>query len=181
MQGSHAYDEAMRTFNEGKNDAYTQARQAALATAPQTYQLASAAYNQPLNQLNALRTGSQVQNPSFVNTPGQQAVPGPDYLGAMGMQNQYNMGLYNSGVGQANSFNSGLINLGGAGLSAYFSDRRVKSKIKRIGTHPLGIGIYSYEIFGEPDIGVMADEVEKVKPSAVIHTTGFDMVDYGAL
>jgi polysaccharide export outer membrane protein len=62
------------------------------------------------------------------------------------------------------------------------SDRRLKTDIKRIGTHPLGIGIYSYKIFGKRQIGVMADEVLKVKPEAVIvGPDGYLRVDYGQL
>ncbi len=62
------------------------------------------------------------------------------------------------------------------------SDRRLKSNIRRIGTHPLGIGIYEYDIFGKRTIGVMADEVSTVRPDAVhTHSSGYQMVDYGAL
>lgn len=117
VPGGEAYDNAMRTFNQGKNDAYTQARQAAISTMPQTYQLASAAYNQPLNELNALRTGSQVTNPTFGNTPQQQTVPGANLLAATTQAGQYNQGLYNSQIGQQNSMTSGLFGLGGAALN----------------------------------------------------------------
>ena len=177
VAGGEAYDNSMRDFNTGRNDAYTQARVQADATMPQTYQLASSQYNQPLNYLNALRTGAQIQNPQF------QQQPGANMLGAAQSQSQYAQGLYNSGVGSANSFNSGLMSLAGTGAGLLFmSDRRLKSKIKRIGDHPLGIGIYEYEIFGKPDVGVMADEVLTVKPEAVIqHPSGFLMVDYGRL
>ena len=63
------------------------------------------------------------------------------------------------------------------------SDRRLKSNIVRIGTHPLGIGLYEYDIFGERQRGVMADEVEQVMPEAVItHSTlGYKMVRYDLL
>lgn len=112
--GTEAYDNAMRDFNQSKNDAYQQASQAAINTMPQTYQLAAAQYSQPLNQLNALRTGSQVTNPQFMNTPAQQAAPGANLLGAAQAAGAYNTGLYNSQVDTANSFNGGLMKLGGA-------------------------------------------------------------------
>jgi hypothetical protein len=52
----------------------------------------------------------------------------------------------------------------------------------RVGTHPLGIGIYEYDIFGERQRGVMADEVETVMPEAVAtHSSGYKMVNYGLL
>lgn len=189
-QGSEAYNNAMRTYGQAKNDAYTQARQAAIQNMPQTYQLATATREQPLNELNAIRTGAQIQNPQFMNTPQQQTVPGPNYSGATQATGQYNLGQYNSGVGQANSFNSGLFGLGGSGLGAYgtyaglaaMSDRRLKSDIKRIGVRQDGLNVYSYKIAGIRQIGVMADEVEKVKPHAVLTlSSGYKMVDYGAL
>ena len=63
-----------------------------------------------------------------------------------------------------------------------FSDRRLKSNIVQIGVHPLGIGIYEYDIFGHRDVGVMADEVESVMPEAIIeHPSGYKMVNYGLL
>lgn len=114
--GGEAYDNAMRTFNQAKNDAYTSANTAAINTMPQTYQLAQAQYNQPLNALNAIRTGSQVQNPTFGSSPQQQTTTGANLLGAATQTGQYNQGLYNAGVGQANAFNSGLFSLGSAAL-----------------------------------------------------------------
>ena len=63
------------------------------------------------------------------------------------------------------------------------SDRRLKSNIVRIGTHSLGIGLYEYDIFGERQLGVMADEVEQVMPEAVTThpTLGYKMVRYDLL
>lgn len=185
--GMEGYDTAMRDFNNSKNDAYTQARQAANATMPQTYQLAQSTYDQPLNRANALRTGAQVQNPQFAATPGAGYTPGADMTGAANGQNQYNMGLYNSQVGGNNSAMGGMMQAGGAIGSAamtagMFSDRRLKSNIKRIGTHPRGFGVYEYDIFNRREIGVMAQEVEKILPEAVLqHPSGYLMVNYAAL
>lgn len=63
------------------------------------------------------------------------------------------------------------------------SDRRLKRNIHRIGTHRLGIGIYEFDyVWGEHAIGVMADEVRKVMPEAVIRgEDGYDRVDYSKL
>lgn len=119
MVGSHAYDDSMRTFNQAKNDAYTQAQQSAISNMPQTYQLATATREQPLNELNAIRTGAQIQNPQFSAQPQQQYTPGPDMLGAAGLQNQYNMGLYNSQVGSNNSMMTGLLTAGASAAAIY--------------------------------------------------------------
>ena len=62
------------------------------------------------------------------------------------------------------------------------SDRRLKSNIKRIGTHRLGIGLYEFTIFGRRETGVMADEVLAVKPEAVIlDESGYYKVCYDML
>ena len=117
--GGEAYDAAMRNFEQGRNDAYQQARMAAIQTQPQTYQLAQALRSQPLNELNALRTGSQVQNPQFNVVPQQQTVPGPNYLGAAQAQGGYDMNSYNARVAQQNAMTQGLFGLGAAGIGAY--------------------------------------------------------------
>ncbi len=119
--GTEAYDDAMRNFNVGKNDAYSQARQNAINTMPQTFQLATAARNQPLNELNALRTGSQVTNPSFNNSvPQQQTTSGANVLGATQATGQYNQGLYNSQVATSNQQNQQLGTLAAGAAMMFF-------------------------------------------------------------
>ncbi len=83
---------------------------------PQTYQLASSIYQQPLNQLNAIRTGAQIQNPTFQPAGMQQTTPGANYLGASQAQSGYDQGLYNSQVGQNNAMMGGLFSLGSAAM-----------------------------------------------------------------
>lgn len=71
-----------------------------------------------------------------------------------------------------------------ANVAMLFSDRRLKENVKRIGRRPDGLGIYEYNYIWSPErqVGVMADEVQQVKPHAVIpHPSGFLMVDYGRL
>ncbi|SMF96660.1 Tat (twin-arginine translocation) pathway signal sequence [Methylomagnum ishizawai] len=63
------------------------------------------------------------------------------------------------------------------------SDRRLKTDIVREGTLPNGLALYSFRYTWSQQrfVGVMADEVEAVKPQAVsIHRTGYKMVDYSA-
>lgn len=86
------------------------------------------------------------------------------------------VGASQSGLSNMGSF------MGGAGSLMSASDRRLKTNVTRIGTHKTGIGIYSYTIFGQHKIGVMADEVRTVRPEAVVrHKSGYDMVDYAKL
>ena len=70
------------------------------------------------------------------------------------------------------------------------SDRSMKESIVRIGTHPLGYGVYLFDFkpefrarFGSGrQFGVMADEVEQVMPEAVsLHPDGYKRVDYAML
>lgn len=117
--GGEAYDNASRDFGQQRNDAYTQARQQAISTMPQTFQLAAAQRMQPLTELNAIRSGAQPQMPQFQPTQYSMGAQGPNQLGAAQAQSGYNQGLYNSQVGQQNSMMSGLFGLGGALGSAY--------------------------------------------------------------
>lgn len=121
--GGEAYDNASRDFGQQRNDAYTQARLASLSTMPQTYQLAQALRSQPLNELNALRTGSQVQNPTFNSVPQQQATPGANYLGAAQMGYGAQNDAYNSQVGANNAMMGGLFSLGGSILGGPFGGK----------------------------------------------------------
>lgn len=70
------------------------------------------------------------------------------------------------------------------------SDRALKERLVRVGTHPLGIGLYLFEYklafrdrFGHgQQFGVMADEVEAVLPDAVhVGEDGYRRVDYARL
>lgn len=62
------------------------------------------------------------------------------------------------------------------------SDMRLKSNIVKVGTLPIGIGIYEYDIFDRREVGVMAQEVLQVKPEAVLtHESGYYMVDYALI
>ena len=168
--GSAAYSRSLADFEQNRNDAYNQL---ALTGRQQAFQEASFERSQPLNEIGALLSGSQVQQFQPVNTP-QAQVGGVDYQGLV--QNKYNQE-----VQSRNAALGGLFGLVGTGLTAgiKYSDRRLKSDIKRIGTLDNGLPLYSYTIGGKFEIGVMADEVEKAIPSAV-HTdlNGLKMVDY---
>jgi hypothetical protein len=136
--------------------------------------------NQPLNEITGLMSGSQLQMPQFQGYNPTNIAPAPIFAGAQaqGAADMQNYGIQQSG---ANALTSGLFSLAGAGVAKY-SDRRLKSNIKRVGTHKLGIGLYEYDILGKHEQGVMADEVEKVMPQAVLmHPSGYKMVNYGLL
>ena len=77
----------------------------------------------------------------------------------------------------ANSGGSGLL-----GLTKLFSDRRLKEDIERVGTLFDGTPVYGYRYKGAPayHIGLMAQDVEKAVPGAVIEINGYKAVDYRA-
>jgi hypothetical protein len=120
MPGSEAYANSMRVQNEAENDMRSQASLHGIdiGQRAQTHKLGllSSLQNIPVNMLNAVRTGSQVTNPTFGGTPQQQNAGGIDYSSALKGQSQYNMGLYNSQVAEANAGNSAAMS--GAGTLA---------------------------------------------------------------
>jgi hypothetical protein len=136
----------------------------------------------PVNEISALLSGGQVSVPQFQGYSGVTVAPAPIFQGGQA-QDAAAMQRYGIQANQAASNMGGLFNLAGSlGSAALLSDRRLKSNIVRIGTHPLGIGVYEYDIFGTRQRGVMADEVEQVRPEAVItRDDGFQMVNYGML
>jgi muramidase (phage lysozyme) len=66
--------------------------------------------------------------------------------------------------------------------SSFFSDRRLKHDIKKIGETKDGLPIYKFKYKGDPTeqthIGFMAQDVEKVHPEAVGMSHGYKTVDY---
>jgi hypothetical protein len=75
----------------------------------------------------------------------------------------------------------GSIISGGLGLLGAFSDRRLKENIERIGRLPNGLPIYSFNFIGSgvSQVGLMSDDVRRIRPQAVHVVDGYDWVDYG--
>lgn len=122
MGGSEAYNREVEQFNQGRNDAYTQAALQGMGIGNQTRQQAfeETAYNQmqPINVINALRTGNQVNSPQFNPVPQQATTAGPDMLGAAA-------GNFQADLARSNARNAGIGNtLGGLFQmgSAYFGN-----------------------------------------------------------
>lgn len=185
--GSEAYTNAQKDFGQQANDAYSQAALQGINVGQQARQQGmneQGFYSQmPINLLNAVRTGSQVNNPTFGAT-----APGANYSQAAAQQGQGALNQYNAQVGNANSMMGGLMNLGGMYLRG--SDLGIKQDVKKLHDDPRGFGVY--EFFYKPEhrdtwghglhVGVIAQEVQRVKPEAVHrHPAGYLMVDYGAL
>ena len=138
--------------------------------------------SQPLNEITALMGASQIQNPQFQGYTGANVNAAPFYQAASD-QAANAMNIYGQKMAARNANMGALGSLAGSGMMALaLSDIRLKSNIERVGTHPLGIGVYEYDIDGHRERGVMAQEVLNVKPEAVLMgDDGFYMVNYGAL
>jgi hypothetical protein len=78
------------------------------------FQLASYLRGLPMQELNALRAGSQVTNPSFINVAQQGQTQGPDTLSAFQAQQNANIAAQNRQAAQSSNLQSGLFNLGGS-------------------------------------------------------------------
>lgn len=174
--GSAAWKAQMDQFGQTKNDAYNQL---SLNGNQQAFQQAQATRNQPINEVTALMSGSQVSQPNFGATP-TTTIPTTDNAGLINQNFAQQQQNYQSEMSQRNALLGGLFGLGAAGVYK-FSDRRLKKNIKKIGKTSDGQNLYSYRYKGsdEPQIGLMAQEVEKRDPSAVVTTpSGFKAVNY---
>lgn len=197
-QGSQAYQREFDTFNQARNDARQQAvlggqqygnqeLASALQRRNQGIQEYTTQRNAPLNEYSALTSGTQIQNPQFQSSQNGNIAP-VDYAGLVQNQYQGQLGAYNSKVASNNaktgSFLGAAGQLGGAALFAR-SDIRLKRDIVEVGEEN-GHKLYEFSYIPKVKktgrfIGVMAQDVEKYMPEAVIEVDGFKAVNYGML
>lgn len=145
---------------------------------------------QPINEVSALMgTGSGVQNPNFVSTPQTQVAP-TDVIGAYGQSAAQQQAAYQEQMKANNAATGGLFGLGGTVLGAGLkyglpllagSDIRMKENIRHIGHTNDGQRLYLFTYKHDPTtphVGLMAQEVEKSRPDAVVEIGGMKHVDY---
>lgn len=185
--GTPAYEAEMTRFQQGKNDAFNNL---VLQGRGQSVQELLTERNQPINEITALLSGSQVNTPQFQSTP-NTPVSGTDYAGLA--QNAYNQenAAYQAKMG-------GLFGLGGQAVGGWAragfpmpSDSRLKDIIAHVATTDKGIKLYSFRYndkglatFGMPTyvhIGVIAQEVKDLRPDCISESYGFMLVDYDKL
>lgn len=178
--GSEAYDREMKSLYDSTGSS----RNNFLLNSYQTgFQSAQASRNQPINEITALMSGSQVSQPNFTATPSYN-IATTDTAGIINNSYNQQMGAYQSQQAQQNAILGGLFGMGSSAIMA--SDKRVKKNIKPVGELK-GHKLYEYDYKGKfadgkKHIGVMAQEVEKKQPGAVLRgSDGFRRVDYGAL
>jgi hypothetical protein len=105
--GTEAWNWEMQRLGEDRNDAFNQLL---LSGRGQSVTEALAERNQPINEITALMSGSQVSQPNFVGTPQTSIAPG-DYQGAVANKYAADMNAYNSQVSQRNATMGGLFGL----------------------------------------------------------------------
>lgn len=132
-----------------------------------------------LNEMNALLSGQQVTNPQFQNFGQAGAAQAPDLLGAINAQYAAAQNTQSS----KNAFNGDMMNGIGQMASMYFSDRRTKQILGKVRRDPRGFNVYRFRYIGERGerIGVIAQEVQRVRPDCVVSNHGVLMVNYGLL
>jgi hypothetical protein len=108
--GTAAYDREMTRSTQGNTD---QLNQLALQGRSQAFGEAVQTRNQPINELSALLSSSQVAGPNTgMSAAPQSSVAGVDYAGLVNSN-------YQAKVGQSNAMLGGLFGLAGAGISAF--------------------------------------------------------------
>ncbi|MCK9988639.1 MAG: hypothetical protein AzoDbin1_05111 [Azoarcus sp.] len=110
VQGSEAYDRAMRNFGQQRDQAYSAAADTAAINAEQQSQ---ANQNYAISRLAQLLAMSQGQMPQSGNSAGGQPV---DMLGAVGQHYQGQVARANAKNAGSAGLMNGLLGLGGLGL-----------------------------------------------------------------
>jgi hypothetical protein len=142
--------------------------------------------NQPLNEISALLSGSQLQQPNWLNSPTSQ-IATTDVGGLINQNFAQQQQNYQTAQSGWNSTMGGILGLG-AGMIK--SDERAKQNINRIGTvfaynedaEREKLPIYEWEYKkGEGDsgrhTGPMAQDVEKIDRGAVADIGGRKHID----
>lgn len=115
--------------------------------------------------------------------PGQVGGQPVDAMGPAQLAQNADLARYQGKLQSSQGMMSGLYGLGSAAIMAMamMSDIRVKTDIRKVGRLDNGLPVYAYRFKsgGPIQIGVMAQDVERVDPGAVIEIDGIKHVDYG--
>lgn len=121
--GSEAYMNAKRAFDQRQNDrlvsSVIQGTDTGLRARGQGFSELAYQRNEPINTLNAVRSGSQVTNPNsfYVNAPQQATTTGADYMSAAQATGNANQANVNAQNAYQNALMSGFFKLGSAGMA----------------------------------------------------------------
>jgi Chaperone of endosialidase len=87
--------------------------------------------NQPINEISALLSGSQINNPNFVNTPNNQ-IPTTDVAGLINTRFSQDMDIYKQESQQQQALMGGIFGMLGGMMK--MSDERQKEDIVKVGS-----------------------------------------------
>lgn len=113
--GSEAYTRAVQDFETNRTNAYNKMFLDAFTTGNTA---ALTERNQPINEITALMSGSQVSQPNWVNTPNTGVQP-TDVIGPTYSNYQAQVGNYNNAVSRNNAMMGGLFGLASAPLGGW--------------------------------------------------------------
>ncbi len=192
MPGTPAYQAQMRDLQDNQNRTVT----GFLATAePAAFQQSVQSYMLPATTAGALETLGQPSqvNQTLTNTPTASGQPA-NLIGAYSSAQSAAEDQYKAQVAQNSAMMSGLFGLAGAGISGgsggyaasplaaliAASDRKLKKDIILVGKADNGLNLYNFRFRDSDDwqVGFMADEVEKIRPEAVVQIGDFKLVNY---
>ena len=144
----------------------------------ESVQTAEAQRSARFNELASLLGQAQVGGVGFGQF--QPRFQGVDMLGAGVAQQNINLQRQAIAAKEKQALIGSLGKVGAAGITAIFSDERLKDNIIKIGESEFGINIYKFNYKGKPEVyeGVIAQEVQKSNPEAVIEKDGFLAVNY---
>jgi hypothetical protein len=178
-------------YNAGAGQQLAQQQSGFNAQNAQRNQYMQEAYqqrNQPMNEISALMSGSQVQQPNWLNSPSSQ-IATTDVGGLINQNFQQQQQNYQTAQSAWNSTMGGLLGLGAGTIK---SDRRAKKNIDKIGTVFAAteagdrekLPVYEWEYKkGEGEagrhVGPIAQDVERIDPQAVRNIDGRKHIDTG--
>lgn len=115
--GTEAYNNAVQQFEDNKSRAYNRMY---LDSYGQANTAALTERNQPLNEVSALMSGSQVGQPNFVSTP-STGVSGTDVIGPTNAAYQGQLANWNAQNQSRNAMLGGIFGLGGTAAGGWAS------------------------------------------------------------
>jgi len=186
--GTEAWNRAEQQNAWQANDATQQAVLAGYGLGQQQLQSNIGLGQYAGQQMGNLLGQSAATIPQFQGFQGAQAQAAP-IAQAAAQQGQYMGDVYNQQMAARNANVGGILGLGGAlGMGALMSDIRSKENIVYLGKKD-GYNVYEFEYKPEfrnrwghgKHVGVIAQEVEQIKPDAVTEIDGYKAVDYGRL
>jgi hypothetical protein len=176
-------------YNAGRGQQLAQAQSGFNAQNAQRNQYMQEQYaqrNQPMNEISALMSGSQVQSPNWLNSPTSQ-IATTDIGGLINQNFAQQSQNYQTANSNWQQMMGGVLGLGAGAMK--MSDEREKKNIDPVGTvfayneaaEREKLPIYEYEYKNDPaalrHIGPMAQDVERVDPGAVHNIRGRKAID----